>query len=230
MTVEEELEPELEVALEEVEFFRSLSPDRLQLVRQQLRERRYPRRKALFREGQPAEFLWALRAGEVRILKTSGDGRVLALETIRPGEIFGAVAALEGTAYPASAETTTESTIWRLSRTALLALVRQDPGLSREILAIIARRLRGAHVRLRSVAYDPAEVRLAQALLHAAQQDEATVTRRELAETAGTTVETAIRVMRRFEREGLVRGEVNHIVILDARSLRRLAGEEPAGS
>lgn len=229
MTTDGEREPENDVALEEVEFFRSLSPDRLKLVRQQLRERRYPKRKLLFREGQPAEFLWALRAGEVRILKTSGDGRVLALETIQPGEIFGAVAALEGTAYPASAETTSDSAIWRLSRTALLALVRQDPGLSREVLAIIARRLRNAHVRLRSVAYDPAEVRLALALLRASHAGEAIVTRRELAETAGTTVETAIRLMRRFEREGMVRGEVHHIVILDAPALRRLAGEEPAG-
>lgn len=217
-------EAQTEVSLAEAEFFRSLPPERLEQLLPQVRERSYLRRKLLFREGQPAEFLWAVRRGEVRIVKTTRDGRVMTLELIRPGEIFGAVAALEGNAYPATAETTTDCSVWRLSRVGLLALVRADPGLSREILAIIARRLRGAHERLRSVAYDPAEVRLAQALLRVARDGEAHVTRRELAEAAGTTVETAIRVLRRLERESVLRGDVNRLAILDLRQLQRVAG------
>jgi CRP/FNR family transcriptional regulator len=50
------------------------------------------------------------------------------------------------------------------------------------------------------------------------------VTRRQLAEAAGTTVETAIRVLRRLEREGLVRSESGRIEVLDAGALQRLAG------
>lgn len=219
-----------EVSLDEAEFFRSLPPALLQQVRPQVRERGYLRRKVLFREGQPAEFLWAVRRGEVRIVKTTPDARVMTLENIHPGEIFGAVAALEGSTYPATAETVTDCAVWRLSRVSLLGLVRANPALSRDILAIIARRLRGAHSRLRSVAYDPAEARLAQALLRAARDGEAHVTRRELAEDAGTTVETAIRVLRRLEREGVVRGEVNHLGILDEEQLRRVAGQEPGDS
>jgi CRP-like cAMP-binding protein len=212
-----------EVSLAATEFFRSLGRERLEHVQLQVRERAYPARKVLFREGQPAEFLWAVRRGEVRIVKNTSDGRVMTLETIHPGEIFGAVAALEGSSYPAGAETTLDSVVWRLSRVELVGLVRSDPGLSREILSIVARRLRGAHARLRSIAYDSAEARLAQALLRAVRDGEAHVTRRELAEAAGTTVETAIRVIRRLEREGIVRGEVHHLCILDEPALRRAA-------
>ena len=217
-----------QVKIEDAEFFRSLTPQRLEQVRLQVRERRYPSRKVLFREGEPAEFLWALREGEVRILRTTSDGRVMALEAIQPGEIFGAVAALEGNTYPATAETTVESAVWRLPRVALLGLLRSEPHLTREILAIVARRLRGAHTRLRSLAYDPADVRLAQALLRSARGDEAHVTRRELAEAAGTTIETAIRVLRRFEQAGLVKGEVHHVHILDATGLGAVAKNEAA--
>ena len=60
-----------QVKIEDAEFFRSLTPQRLEQVRLQVRERRYPSRKVLFREGEPAEFLWALREGEVRILRTT---------------------------------------------------------------------------------------------------------------------------------------------------------------
>jgi CRP-like cAMP-binding protein len=219
-----------QVKIEEAEFFRSLTPQRLEQVRLQVRERRYPARKVLFREGETAEFLWALRAGEVRILRTTTDGRVLALETIQPGEIFGAVAALEGNGYPATAETTAESAVWRLPRVALLGLLRTEPHLTRELLVIVAHRLRDAHTRLRSLAYDPADVRLAQALLRSAHGTEAHVTRRELAEAAGTTIETAIRVLRRFEQAGLVKGEVHHVHILDLEGLEAVARHDPAGS
>jgi CRP-like cAMP-binding protein len=50
------------------------------------------------------------------------------------------------------------------------------------------------------------------------------VTRRALAEAAGTTVETAIRVLRRFEREGVLRGEVGLLRVIDIATLKRLAG------
>jgi CRP-like cAMP-binding protein len=49
------------------------------------------------------------------------------------------------------------------------------------------------------------------------------VTRRDLAEAAGTTVETAIRVLRSFERDEIVRGEVGRVIVLDAAALRRVA-------
>jgi len=49
------------------------------------------------------------------------------------------------------------------------------------------------------------------------------VTRRALAEAAGTTVETAIRVLRRFEREGLLSGEVGLLRVADIATLRRIA-------
>jgi CRP/FNR family transcriptional regulator len=116
--------------------------------------------------------------------------------------------------------------VWRLSRPALLPVLEDEPQLLREILSIVGRRLRGAHERLRSFAYDAADARLAQALLRAAQGDEeVAITRRELAEAAGTSVETAIRVLRRFEREGLTHGEVGRVRLLDAAALRRIAGE-----
>lgn len=217
--------------LEESEFFRSISPARLRQLQPYVRERHYRRHQILFQEGQPAEFLWVLHSGQVRILKTAGDGSVTTLETIRPGELFGAVAALEQRGYPATAEASCDSAVWRLSRVNLLGVLRDEPLLTREILRIVAQRLRGAHDRLRSFAHDHSDARLARALLAASVDGEARVTRRELAEAAGSTVETAIRVLRRFERAGLIHGAVSLIRIADREALERLAvggGRPPA--
>jgi CRP-like cAMP-binding protein len=96
--------------------------------------------------------------------------------------------------------------------------------------AQLAQRLRAAHEQLRSFAHDPVPARLARALLAAAREGEARVTRRALAEAAGTTVETAIRVLRRFERAGWIRGEVRLVHVVDEPALRRLGGSPGAGS
>jgi CRP-like cAMP-binding protein len=65
---------------------------------------------------------------------------------------------------------------------------------------------------------------VALALLRAAPEGEAQVTRRALAETAGTSVETAIRVIRRLEIGGVVSGDVGRVRILNEEVLRKIAG------
>jgi CRP/FNR family transcriptional regulator len=212
-----------EVTLESAEFFRRLSREGLERLRTVLRERRLPRQRTVFREGQPAEFLWVLRRGQVRLGKTSPNGRVITLEVVGAGEMFGA---LPAEVYPATAEAVIDSVAWCVPRRVVAGLVAERPELGLEILGVVSKRLREAHERLRSFAHDPVPTRLARALLDAADGGDARVTRRALAEAAGTTVETAIRVLRRFEREGLIRGEVGLLHVVDAGALRRVAARD----
>ncbi|MDH3687801.1 MAG: cyclic nucleotide-binding domain-containing protein, partial [Myxococcales bacterium] len=85
------MDPEIAKA----EFFRVLTPAQRARVEPQLRTRRFSRGELLFMEGEPAETLWALREGEVRLTKGSADGTVTTLEVIGPGQIFGAVSTLD---------------------------------------------------------------------------------------------------------------------------------------
>jgi CRP/FNR family transcriptional regulator len=212
------------IDLERTELFRALSPERLARVKPKLVERSFARQQVLYVEGAPAERLWVVRRGRVRLYKGSRRGQLLTLDALGPGEVFGAVSALELPTYPSSAQALETGSAWVLPREAFLRLLESEPPLALEVLRVVGRRLRDAENRLRSAAQDPAPARLAQALLHSARAGEARVTRRVLAEAAGTTVETAIRVLRRFEREGWVRGEVGLIHVLDEPALRRLAG------
>jgi CRP/FNR family transcriptional regulator len=161
----------------------------------------------------------------VRLYKSSPDGSITTLETLGPGRVFGALSALEEKGYPMSAEGSTEGMTWRLPRAVFMALLKEDPRLGLEVVSIISARLREAHEQLRSFAHDPAPARLARALLRATREGEAHVTRRALAESSGTTVETAIRVLRRLECEGIVRSSVRLVHVVDETALRRLAGE-----
>lgn len=214
---------DVEIKLSESEFFRALTPERLEQVQAQLRERPVKRAKVLYFVGEPAEFLWCVKTGEVRLYKSSNDGRITSLEVLQPGEVFGAVSALDQDEYPVSAEGVSAGTAWCLPRTHFMRLLSEEPCLNRELLEIITRRLRRAHERVRSFAHDPAPCRLAQALLRASHDGEARVTRKDLAESAGTTVETAIRVLRTFERNGVIRGSVGKVAVIDPSALEQLA-------
>jgi CRP-like cAMP-binding protein len=212
-----------EVALEQAELFRALAPDTLARLRPHLADRAFYRQRLLFREGEPAAALWVVRRGAVRVYHVSADGRPTTLESLGPGQIFGAISASDER-YPVSAEALEEGFAWCLPRTVLQRLLAEDPRAGVEMLGIVASRLRNAHIQLHSFAHDRAPARLARALLQVLRDDEASVTRRDLAETAGTTVETAIRVLRRLEREGILRSEAGHIAVLDRAALNRLAG------
>jgi CRP/FNR family transcriptional regulator len=217
--------PATETELGRAEFFRALTAERLATIRHLILVKRFRRQAVLFFEAEPAEYLWVVKSGEVRLYKSSATGRVTTLEAVNLGEMFGAVSSLDKDRYSTSAEAVTDGAAWCLPRKTMMKLVAEEPATAVDILVAVSRRLRDAHDRLRSFASDPAPARLARALLRAAREGEARVTRRELAEASGTTVETAIRVLRRFEKDGLITGEVGRIHVIDGGALQRIAGD-----
>ncbi len=78
--------------VEETDLFRRLGPERLGRIRSHLKLQPYWPREYLYFEAQPAEHLWVVRSGEVRTLKAGRSGRVMTLEHLRPGDIFGVAA------------------------------------------------------------------------------------------------------------------------------------------
>ncbi len=211
-----------DVEIEKAEVFRVLSCDRVRQLRPLLHECRFEPRRVLYFEGADSDRLWIVQQGQVRLYKSSPRGQIMTLDVLGPGEVFGALA-VEQSTYPSSAEAVTKSSAWWLPRDTFERLLESESAVAMEILRIVSRRLREAQERLRVFAYDPAPARLAHALLHASSGGRAAVTRRALAELAGTSVETAIRVLRRFEHEGLVHSDVGHIEILVLSGLEDIA-------
>ncbi len=211
------------VSLHRTEFFRALQPEELERIEPTLAMKPFKRGSILYFEGQPADQLWVVRSGQVRLYKSSSDGRITTLDVLEPGQIFGAVSALNGDMHPSSAEAVTHGSAWCLPRKTFLRLLADEPATSVEVLAVVSGRLSDAHERVRSFAHDSASSRLAQALIRASRDGEAKVTRRALAEAAGTTVETSIRVLRGFERNQLIEGKVGRIRLTDEDALREIA-------
>jgi CRP/FNR family transcriptional regulator len=214
--------------------FRTLSAADRELIAGATREQRAEAGKVLFGEGQPADSLWAVKEGLIHIVKHGPDGREMVLEVIPPGELFGAVVALENRPYPASAVAAEPSVVWRLPATLARELCQKHPTLRSAILEQVTSRLRSAHERLRSVALERVEQRLARMLLALADKigqskDGVTVlnvTRQELADMIGTTVETTIRITSKWQQGGIISSSRHQIGLTNTVSLKKIAAGE----
>ena len=193
----------------------------------------YRARDYVFQEGEPAVWFCLVKRGHVKIVRHAKSGKDVVLELLGPGEAFGGVAVIERRPYPASAQATETSVVTRIPHDLICALAERHPSIVREMALLIGQRLRAAHESVTSLASDPVEARLAAALLRIAERegvrtsDRLTLpfqlTRQSLADMTGTTVETAIRVLRRWQREGLLEDEDGHVVLADVEGLRERA-------
>jgi CRP-like cAMP-binding protein len=161
------------VGMEALKGFRTLSAAERELIAAATREQTVAAGKLLLSEGEPAEALWAVKDGLIHIIKFGPDGREIVLEVIPPGELFGAVVALQNRPYPASAIAAEPSVVWSIPASLARDLCQKHPTLRSTILDQVTTRLRGAHERLRSIALERVEQRLARMLFMLADKNRA---------------------------------------------------------
>ncbi len=193
-------------------------------------------REYFFMEGDRAAWLYIVKSGRIKILKHSRTGKDVVLELLGRGEVFGGVAVIERRPYPATAQAVEPSVVLKIPADAVIALAERYPSIIREMALMIGRRLRAAHDSVKSLAVDPAEARLAAMLVRLAEREGTKskhgltlpfhLTRQSLADMTGTTVETAIRVVSRWLKEGLLLDDNGHLVLREVEALRARAEGE----
>jgi CRP-like cAMP-binding protein len=188
----------------------------------------------LFHEGDPAERIHLLFLGRIKIVK-AGPERDLILEILGPGEPVGAVATFERRPFPATAVAIEPCGLVSIPERAFFQLIEKRPDITRRLLAGLTLRLMALNRRLAdmtgSVEYRAA--RLFETLAARIGQPRQGgvyvplhLSRQEIADLAGTTIETAIRVMSRWQKEGLVETDPKGFLIRDPAALRALAPED----
>jgi CRP/FNR family transcriptional regulator len=193
----------------------------------------YEKAAVIFREGEPATRISFLFLGRVKIVKAAPD-RELILEILGPGEPVGAVAAFERRPFPATAVALEPSGVLSIPERSFFELIEKRPQITRQLLAGLTLRLMSLNRRLADMT-GPVEYRVARLFeTLAARVGEKRETgvfvpialsRQEVADLVGTTVETAIRVMSRWQRDALVETEKKGFWIRDPRALQQIAPE-----
>jgi CRP-like cAMP-binding protein len=187
--------------------------------------------EAIFLQGDPCDRLWLLHQGQVKIVYQEEDGREVILEVISPGEPFGG-AALFFPQHPATAKAIDAVETLSLSSDVYARFLRDHPPVTLKLIRLLGARLHSM-MDAQVAAGRRVEQRLARVLLkHATRTGRPdpegllipiSLSRQDLADMSGTTLETAIRIMSRFRSAGLAKTRRGgYIVILDETRLRQL--------
>jgi CRP-like cAMP-binding protein len=226
------LRPTLAV-LTQIPLFRRVGAedrDRLAAVAEM---RSYERGDILFHEGDESEFFLIVTSGRVKVFKHTPAGQDRILELFGPGGPLGAVAAYEARPYPASAEALEPTTCLLIPRQTFFALLEQHPSLVRGLLGSLSLRLVELTTRLAELTGGRVESRFARLFLKLAHQlgrpergglfIPLLLSRQELADMTGTTIETCIRIMSRWGKDDVLRTEKDGFVLVDRAALDEIA-------
>ncbi len=210
-------------------IFSSLNDDELGELANLASERSFMSNEFVFWDGDTPDWFYIVAEGKVKVLKHSSSGREFIIAFFGPGEMFGEVAVFENKPYPASAQAVAQTRVVGIKKEDFLSFLANRPQVALRIINVLGGRLRDAQSRLRDLAGERVEQRLAGVLLMLSAKLGLTLpfTRQDIAEMAGTTTETAIRVMSHLKDRGIIRSARGKVIILNEEKLRLLSEGPP---
>jgi CRP-like cAMP-binding protein len=227
------MDPAMDEAFRASALFRALAPEDRSRLAEVSVVRSYEKGQTLFSEGDPSDFLFTVLSGRAKVVKTIPSGKEVILEIFGPGDPVGAVVAYQGRPYPASAIALEPTSCLLVKRAPFFTLLESHPTLVRGFLLGLTERIVELTRRIPEVAGGRVETRFAHLFLKLADkmgrsQPEGTfipmaLSRQDLADLTGTTIETCIRIMSRWGKEGLVRTDKDGFVLLDRPALEKLS-------
>jgi CRP/FNR family transcriptional regulator len=216
------------------EFFGKLSPEAVKDLMSMEHPTNYPSNIMLFSEKDPAQGVFVILEGEVKLSINSSDGRRLILRIAKRGEILGMDSALSGQASEMTAETLYPCRIATISRRNFLGFLARHPEAYQIVTEELGRQIGLACAQLRSVALSAsAPEKLARLLLDFSQNGQTTdvgakfrfsLTHEEIGEFIGTSRETVTRTLSVFKTRRLVNFQGSTLTIPNKTALASYAG------
>jgi CRP/FNR family cyclic AMP-dependent transcriptional regulator len=221
-------------SLAAIPFFGGLDPDALERLAASMRSRRFRRGEVIFHIGDPGDALFVIISGEVKISLPSETGDEAILATLRPGDVFGELALLDGAPRSASASALMPTETVILPRDRFRELIATETGVRDALLASIAGELRRLTTHVEELHFLDITGRLAARLVRLAQESgtpladgslrlRTNLTQADLAAMVGCTRQSVNKLLGQFTDDGLLRLERDGIVVTDLEGLSATA-------
>lgn len=220
------------IDLTTISIFSTLGSPELKEITPYLVPASFKKKEVIFSEGDPSEWLYIVTDGKVKITKLSHDGKEIILEIIAPRDFFGGLAVLRGFPYPANAVAMEDTKLLKISRSNLMRVLDRFPNLMYCMAQQVGDRMKESHETLKNIALERVEARIASLLLKLSDKTgnktddgfviDMKLTKQDIAEMVGTTVETSIRTMSKFKKLGILSEKNNRIVIKKLDKLKAL--------
>jgi len=192
-------------------------------------QKSFSRGQTIFIEGEPGSGFYVTISGVVKIFKTSPDGKEQILHIFGPNEPFGEVPVFEGRNFPAHAMALEETRCLFFPRAAFIKLIRENPSLAVNMLAVLSRRLRTFAALVDALSLKEVPARLASHLLFLSDRNAGSdkvdlgIPKGQLSHLLGTIPETLSRILTKMVKQELIEADGSHVNILDREGLMEIA-------
>lgn len=225
--------------LRAVDIFAGLEERALDDLLRTAHRRRVEKGDTVFRQDDEARAFYVLGEGRLKVSQTTSEGQRVVVRFIGPGEMFGCVAVFGGRGYPGTAAAVEDSRMLGWTRGAVEYLMERHPRLAMNVLGTVGGRLQETQARLRELATERVERRIAHALIRLIEQAGRSVgervafdfpiSRQDVAEMSGTTLHTVSRTLSAWEEQGIVEGGRQRLTIRRPDALLTIAEDRPSG-
>lgn len=226
---------QIEAVLRVTPVFKKLAPEDRATVARVASVQTYVKGQTIFVQDEMPEAFYTIASGRVKIFKMLPTGKDMILEVFGTGDPLGAIAVYDGRPFPASAVALEETVCVTIPRDVFFSLLEEHPSLVRGLMLGMTVRMVELTNRLAELSGSRIEPRFARLFLKLAtdmgrEQDGGTfvplvLSRQELADMTGTTIETAIRIMSRWGKQDIVRTEKDGFLIVDRAKLEDAGAE-----
>ncbi len=219
--------------IKKLHTFDDLGEEELQDAIDYMQVKDFRRNEYVFFEEEAEPGIYILVEGLIKLLKETQDARIVIVRLVYPGDIFGWIE--WGKKAPKStytAKAILESRTLYISNKDFINLAIKHPAIAIKMTCEATASLMQTYDTLKSIAGGKVEERIAKALLEIAERIgktyndiiiiDAPLTRLDIAEMTGTTVETTIRVMSKWKKQGIINTERGYIEIIKKRELEKL--------
>jgi CRP-like cAMP-binding protein len=215
--------------LKRVPLLADLNDAALAMLARVSRVQKIPRGATLFNQDDEGDAAYIVRDGCIAIVLNTPDGRELVINEMRAGDCFGELALLTDAPRSASAVAGEASELVVIPHEEFLAELEREPKLVRQLIGLIAERLRVSSERERALAFLDAPARLARMLLQldraSSKEGVVRMAQEELAQRIGATRQTTAKILGQWRRKGWIITGRGRIVVLDRAALRQVTGD-----
>lgn len=204
-----------------IPMFSELVPDSLEALAGMVQFRRYPKGAFIVGQNEAGTAMFLLASGRVKVSIASPEGRELVLNYLEAPAHFGEMALVDGQPRSSDVIAVTDVELLSLDGKDLSAAIQLQPRLALSLIATLSRRLRHTISRLEEMAFHDATHRVMRVVLNVATAGLETrgapvvqgMTHYDIATLAGTSRETASRVISQLARDGVVTTKGRRIIV-----------------
>jgi CRP-like cAMP-binding protein len=226
--------PDIDI-LARSELFRGVPVEVLREIHAVSFRRKFPAGEAVFQQEDAVTTFYVVVVGRLRVTQTTLDGQQIIIRYLGPGDVVGYAALTGDQAHPGAVTAVDDSHLIGMPATLLREVMGRYALIAMNAVTLMGERYRDLQIRLRELATEKVERRIAHTLLRLSQQAGRRtargveiafpLSRQDLAEMTGTTLHTVSRTLSGWEARGLVDSGRRRVIVAKPEALAEVAEE-----